>query len=203
MGSGEFWIVAGPNGAGKSTIVSRIDIRRELGQLKILNPDVLAQKLLRESPGTAEDKANLDAVVQMEAEVARCIESGESVLIETVLSTRKYEKHILRARELGRYVGLIYVALASAEQAIQRVQHRRAMGGHDVPEEKIRSGWRRSLDNLAHFTPLVDRLLVYSNASDKGDATLIAQKRKGAVEVHDADALPEITQRLRALQSSI
>ena len=118
MGSGEFWIVAGPNGAGKSTIVSRIDIRRELGQLKILNPDVLAQKLLRESPGTAEDKANLDAVVQMEAEVARCIESGESVLIETVLSTRKYEKHILRARELGRYVGLIYVALASAEQAI-------------------------------------------------------------------------------------
>lgn len=202
MGSGEFWIVAGPNGAGKSTIVSRVDIRRELGQLKILNPDVLAQKLLRESPGTAEDQANLDAVVQMEAEVARCIESGESVLIETVLSTSKYEKHILRARELGRYVGLIYVALESAEQAIQRVQHRKAMGGHGVPEEKIRIRWRRSLDNLAHFTPLVDRLLVYSNASDEGDATLIAQKRKGVVEVHDPDALPEITQRLRGLQSS-
>jgi hypothetical protein len=49
----------------------------------------------------------------------------------------------------------------------------------------------------------VDRLLVYSNASDEGDATLIAQQRKGgAVEVHDPAALPEITQRLRALQSS-
>jgi len=49
------------------------------------------------------------------------------------------------------------------------------------------------------FPPLVDRLLVYSNASDEGDATLIAQKSKGALEVLDPDALPEVTQRLRAL----
>ena len=146
-----------------------------------------------------EEEANLAAVIELEAEVERCIEAGESVLIETVLSTRKYEKHIHRARELGRYVGMIYVALPSVAKAIERVRHRKSMGGHDVPEGKIRSRWQRSLDNLAYFTPLVDRLLVFSNASDQGDAVLIARKRSGVVEVVDRHALPEVTRRLRPL----
>ena len=143
MGYGELWMVAGPNGAGKSTIVSRADISGELGNLKILNPDVLAEQLRRDQPDMTEDEANLAAVIAMEADVEHCIEAAESVLIETVLSTRKYEKHVLRARELDRYVGMIYVGLQSVEQAIERVQRRTSMGGHDVPEEKIRSRWRR------------------------------------------------------------
>jgi predicted ABC-type ATPase len=164
-----------------------------LGDLKILNPDVLAKKLRHDDPEMTENEANLAAVVELEAEVERCIEAGESVLIETVLSTRKYERHVLRARELDRYVGMIYVALPSVEQAIERVRQRKSMGGHDVPEDKIRSRWQRSLDNLVYFTPLVDRLMVFSNASDQGDAVLVARKREGVVEVLDADALPELT----------
>lgn len=143
-----------------------------------------------------EDQANFAAVTEMEAEVARCIEAGENVLIETVLSTVKYEKHILRARELGRYVGMIYIALRSVEQAVERVESRKRLGGHDVPEAKIRTRWKRSLDNLARFTPLVDRLLVFSNASDDGNAVLIARKRRGVVEMLDSEALPEVTRRL-------
>jgi predicted ABC-type ATPase len=50
MRSGEFWIVAGPNGTGESTIVSRVDVRRELGDLKILNPDLSAQTIRRNHP---------------------------------------------------------------------------------------------------------------------------------------------------------
>ena len=94
---------------------------------------------------------------------------------------------------------MIYVALPSVAKAIERVRHRKSMGGHDVPEGKIRSRWQRSLDNLAHFTPLVDRLLVFSNASDQGDAVLIARKRSGDVEVVDRHALPEVTRRLLPL----
>jgi predicted ABC-type ATPase len=145
MASGEFWIVAGINGSGKTTIVSRKDIRRELGDLKVLNPDALAQKLRQDRPEMTEDAANRAAVTETEKEVARCIAAGESVLIETVLSTLKYEKHVLRARELGRYVGMIYIALRSVEQAVERVRNRKKLGGHEVPEAKIRTRWKRTI----------------------------------------------------------
>lgn len=91
---------------------------------------------------------------------------------------------------------MIYVALRSADQAIERVHNRKKLGGHDVPEAKIRARWKGSLDNLGRFTPLADRLLAFSNASDEGNAVLIARKRRGVLEIVDPDSLPEITQRL-------
>ncbi len=84
MGSAELWIIAGANGAGKSTIVSREDIRRELGDLKNLNPDVRAEQLRHDHPEMTENQANLAAVIDLEAELERSIEAGESILIETV-----------------------------------------------------------------------------------------------------------------------
>ncbi len=96
---------------------------------------------------------------------------------------------------------MIYVALLSVAQAIERVRQRKSMGGHDVPEDKIRSRWQRSLDNLGHFTPLVDRLMVFSNASAQGNAVLVARKREGVVEVLDPDALPELTELLLRLSA--
>jgi len=41
-----FWIVAGINGAGKSTLTRRGPLIRRLGQLPVLNPDELTERIL-------------------------------------------------------------------------------------------------------------------------------------------------------------
>ena len=197
MNRSEFWIVAGINGAGKSTLVSKKDIRHVLGDIETLNPDLLVPRIQAELPHLDLTAANLEAARITEELVDQFIEDRRSFLVETVLSTRKYQDRIERARQQGFLIGMIYVGLPTMELAVARVADRRAAGGHDVPEEKIRSRWRRSLDNLAAFEPLVDRLLVFSNASPDGSVVLVAEKKDGRLCLFDSDALPEITRRLR------
>jgi predicted ABC-type ATPase len=84
-GQPEFWIVAGVNGAGKSTASSDGSFG------KCLNPDAVARKIARVVRLPL--LANYLAVVHLERVVARSIEIGESVAVETVLSTPKYLRH--------------------------------------------------------------------------------------------------------------
>jgi len=39
-------------------------------------------------------------------------------------------------------------------------------GGHDVPEDKIRERWSRSMDNLSWFAARADRVVVFDNSGD-------------------------------------
>ena len=78
-----------------------------------------------------------------------------------MLSSAKYLTHVQHARTRGFFVGLIYVALPNVETSIARVAIRVRKGGHDVPADKQRARWNRSLDNLVAYAPLVDRLLMH------------------------------------------
>jgi predicted ABC-type ATPase len=118
------------------------------------------------------------AANQVPLDVDRCIDAGENVTVETVLSSDKYEAIIKRARSIGYQVAMIYLALESAETSRSRVARRVATGGHDVPEDRIRPRWRRSLENLIRFAPLLDELIVYLSTSRHG-LILLAQKREG------------------------
>jgi predicted ABC-type ATPase len=60
--------------------------------------------------------------------------------------------------------------------------------------------WSRSLDNLALFASIVERMLVFSNADLSGEPLLVAEKIDGQIEIHDEAALPEVTARLRKLE---
>jgi len=145
------------------------------------------------------DAANLRAAIQTEEAVHDHIVRGAGFVVETVLSSDKYKSHVEHARTQEFNVGLIYVALASAETAIARVRDRVRSGGHDVPAEKIKSRWSRSLDNLAWFATRVQRLLEYSNDDPRGAPILVAYGIDGRIRLLEAGVLPEVTNRLRAL----
>lgn len=186
----EFWLIAGINGAGKSSVGSEHPaVKEATGQSLIFNPDLpvyCIQRLL----GVSRTEANYAMVVAVEALVERRIQNAESLCVETVLSTKKYLKHIHAARKCGFSVGMIFVALPSIELAIMRVLDRQKLGGHHVPEEAIRRRWQRCHDNLREFEPHIDNLFVYSNATSSPE--LVAVKRGGVVRVLRRGALPEI-----------
>jgi predicted ABC-type ATPase len=160
------WIVAGPNGAGKSTFTqSRVLHHISDVNLRQLNADERAQQIRAVAPET--QNIALQAAIAIDTAVVECIERREDFLVETVLSTEKYLDDVRRARELGFRIGLVYVALATPEDAVRRVALRVAQGGHDVPFDRIVARWSRSLTMLGHFLSFADCFYIFDN-SDPG-----------------------------------
>jgi len=71
---------------------------------------------------------------------------------------------------------LYFVCLHDAEINVQRVQKRCQRGGHDVPEDKIRSRYYRSMQILSQALPVVNEAAIYNNSLES--PTLIARKTK-------------------------
>lgn len=194
----EFWIIADPNGAGKTTLVQAHPIRHLLPQVRFLNPDDRAHVLLiqrgqrgfADAPATALRRAFLDAANAVEGELQTALRRGEAVGVETVLSSGKYRPLVELVRGQSGFVGLIYVALASPELACARVARRVQAGGHDVPAEKVRARWQRSLANLPWFAAHATAFWVFDNSDENPDVPprLMAAGRSGALDFLEPSA---------------
>lgn len=155
----ELWIIAGPNGAGKTTTVSHPVFRDALAGCEFINPDAVTLGFLNELgypswenvPPDLLKKTFIRAANHCEELIVQRVESGAAIVVETVLSTKKYCALVERVRELGGDLFLIYIALNSPELSALRVEHRVAQGGHGVPLEKLVSRWNASLELLPWF----------------------------------------------------
>jgi predicted ABC-type ATPase len=175
-----FWIVAGPNGSGKSTLYGQTDIEGFGRSVWITNPDLLTARL-RVAEGLAPEAANGTALDRIWDWLQASIDAHQTVGVETVLSTDKYRGLVLRAKKRGFEFRLLFVTLRTAEQNIERVRLRVAQGGHDVPEEKLRSRRERSFEQLPWFLDQADFALIYDNSG--AAPTLIGQKVGGLIEI--------------------
>lgn len=158
------WIVAGPNGSGKSTFYNRTDIEGWGGSIWIINPDLLTQQIVEreKAPMAAANAAALDRIMTW---LDASIDAYQTIGVETVLSSAKYQPLVERARARGFRVHMIYILLNSAELQVERVRVRVAEGGHDVPAEKIIARRRRSFEQLAWFSQHIDLGYVFDNST--------------------------------------
>lgn len=179
-----FWIVAGPNGSGKSSLYGNTDIEAFDQSVWIINPDLLTRRI-QQVEKLALEKANIEAVVRIEAWLETSIEAHQTVGVETVLSTDKYRRLVVAAKERQFDFRLIFVMLDSAEQNIQRVRLRVEKGGHAVPEDRIRSRWSRSLAQLPWFLDQADQAALFDNSG--AGPRLIGKKMQGVTTI-DPDA---------------
>jgi predicted ABC-type ATPase len=84
---------------------------------------------------------------------------------ETTLSGKGYAPRIPKWQTYGYQVKLFFLQLPDAEFAINRVQQRVSLGGHDIPEKTIRRRFSKGLQNFqALYRPLVDEWAVYDNS---------------------------------------
>lgn len=191
-------IVAGVNGCGKSTFARAPRSAGLLLNQRAINPDDLTREVLNEFPRFGRRAANLVAVERAEKAVWKAVAEGQSVAVETVLSSKKFLPLVLAARARGYHVRLLFVALPDVDLAIRRVRARVASGGHTVPATKIRDRWGRAYSNLFEFLPHVDEAVVISNAR-LNDVRIVAEwnRRTKLLRVHDFGELPELARRLR------
>lgn len=192
-----FLIVAGPNGSGKSSAYQDTDIEAGGRSVWIINPDLLTARI-RAVEGLEQDAANLAAVVRIEAWIDASLDVHKTIGVETVLSTGKYRRLVAKAKANGFAIWLLYAVLDSPERNVERVRLRVRKGGHDVPEEKIRSRHAASLAQFPWFLEHADRAWIYDNSGAR--PRQIGGKEEGVITL-DGNALKVIKRAVRSIQT--
>ncbi|MEM9452903.1 MAG: AAA family ATPase [Myxococcota bacterium] len=159
----ELVLVAGPNGSGKSTIAESY-IEKRFPIWPKLNADQLLIGLGNNELLESEPHPMLQAARIVDIMAKGLVVLGEPFVLETVLSSPKYEVLVRTARRVGLIFRLVYVTTESSDINVGRVRQRVEDGGHDVPEDRIHSRWERSMDNLPWFARRADRLIVADNS---------------------------------------
>ena len=95
---------------------------------------------------------------------------------------------LAEAQASGFRTYLYYVATSSPEINIERVKYRVAMGGHGVPEAKIISRYRRSLELLFEAVVHTDRAYIFDNSGET--KTWIAEVNEGRELTMQANWMP-------------
>ena len=159
MASQEIIIVAGPNGAGKTTFAMKYLPVHPDG-MDYVNADLIAAGLAPMDPLSA----NIRAGRLLLAELDRLTAEKQSFAFETTLSGRAYLRRIIRWRELGYWVKLYFLSLPTADDAVERVRHRVAKGGHHVPEADVRRRFAAGLSNFHNvYAESVDDWVLFDN----------------------------------------
>ncbi len=169
-------VIAGPNGSGKTTITSKILHHEWLEDAEYINPDYVAQNKF----GNWNDRdAVLEVAKYCEKWREECLKKRKSLIFETVLSAKDKVDYIRRAKQNGYFIRLFFVCTNSPEINVSRIAQRVLKGGHDVPIEKIKSRFYKSIDNCKEISSFVDRTYVYNNSADNAKPVLLFRMTEG------------------------
>ena len=157
------YVLAGVNGAGKSSI-GESEFRSQGSP--VFNPDTIAQQIRLLHPDISLTLANAHAWQIGKSLLEQAIAGGRDYRFETTLGGRTIAQLLEKAARSGHRLRIWFCGLASPELHLRRVQSRVALGGHDIPEGKIRERWNSSRENLVRLLPLIDHLRVYDNSKD-------------------------------------
>lgn len=148
----EIIVFAGPNGSGKSTITK---------MAKIIEPYINADDIKR-----VNYCSDLEAAQLAEKMRESAIKYKKSFTFETVLSTERNLNLLKQAKEQGYFIRCIYVLTADVNINVMRVKSREAIGGHGVPEDKIRTRYYRALKLIPELVAVCDIMHIYDNTSE-------------------------------------
>ncbi|MDE5880205.1 MAG: zeta toxin family protein [Muribaculaceae bacterium] len=159
MAKPNLYIIAGCNGAGKTTASFNV-LPQILNCREFVNADEIAKGL---SPFTPESVAIQAGKLMLERIETLMLEEV-TFAIETTLATRSYKNLVLKAKQKGYDVSLLFFWLESPEVACERVRKRVSEGGHNIPKDIIYRRYYLGLENLFNiFMPIVDFWALYDN----------------------------------------
>ena len=177
-------VIAGPNGSGKTTITSQILRHEWLEDAVYVNPDNIAQERFGDWNS---QEAILNAAQYCEQWRENCLATRRSLIFET----ENKVQFIKRAKNIGYFVRLFFVATNHPSINAARIARRVMLGGHDVPISKIISRYEKSILNCHIAAQLADRTYVYDNSVDNGDAQLLFRMTNGKLIKQYSVDIPE------------
>ncbi len=184
----QVYMIGGPNGAGKTT--SAMNLLPELLECEeYVNADAIAAAL---SPFHPEATA-MQAGRLMLDRIHELSNKNIDFAFETTMASRSFAPFLLRCKEQGYQINLLFLWLQSPELAVERVAFRVENGGHHILEETIRRRYQRSIKNfLEIYIPLANKWVFCDNSSEK--PITIAETIDGKNVVYDNDCWRNIQQ---------
>lgn len=117
----------------------------------------------------------------------RLLASQVSFSFETVMSSPDKIDLLRRAKAAGFRIYLYFVATDDPDINISRIASRVRLGGHGVPDDKVRERYQRSLDLLLDAIRYSNRAYVFDNSGE--DLELQAEITQGRDIEFKTDAL--------------
>ncbi|KQS00755.1 ATPase [Williamsia sp. Leaf354] len=146
-------VVVGPNGAGKSTLYDLV--LEPTTQLPFVNAD-----------GTTAD------------ERAELLAERRSFVTETEFS-HPSKLDLIRSAASAGYMITLHVVIVPVDLSVARVLNRVELGGHSVPESKIRERHARLWTLVREAIGLVDQAYVYDNTTARNPFRVVASFDRG------------------------
>ncbi|WP_457337588.1 zeta toxin family protein [Rhizobacter sp. P5_C2] len=128
------------------------------------------------------------AAVLADALRRELLAQGSTFTFETVMSSPDKIDFMREAQERGYRTYLYFVATDDPEINISRVKLRVSQGGHDVPEDRIRKRYERSIALLDDACSVANRAYVFDNSGEAHE--LIAEVNEGEELTVHVPALP-------------
>ena len=155
------YVIVGPNGSGKSSIITGTGLDSVCRS--IINPDNYARRLTFIQDDVERYRIALDECGRVRTML---MESGADFGMETVGSGDDKLEFISRAKDHGYTVNLLFVTTGDPDINVSRVMYRAMSGGHDVPEDKVRSRYARTMSRLGRYMELADEAVVIDNGGE-------------------------------------
>jgi predicted ABC-type ATPase len=151
-------LLAGPNGAGKSTLYQNRVAASFAGPF--INADLIQRDELEDGSMEASYRAARIAAKRRSA----LLDARKSFATETVFSHPSKLEVIAAAKAFGYTVIVMHVGVDSPDLLVARVRGRTEEGGHDVPEDKIRTRHDRGQPLIRQAVLRADRGMVFDNS---------------------------------------
>lgn len=179
--------LAGPNGAGKTTFYHA---HLQPAGLRFVNADVLAHEL---------DLEPYAAAKVADALRRELVRQRESFVFETVFSDPVGDKLALlkEAITAGYTVVLCFIGISGLKTSEERVAMRLSQGGHDVPSDKLRSRYPRTLANLKSAIRELPHVLIFDNENLSAPFRRVAVFEHGQLTVRQNPLPRWLTKLLR------
>jgi len=117
------------------------------------------------------------------------IQKRQSITTETVFSHESKLTFVKQARKKNFRTYLYFIATSSTDINILRIHSRAYKGGHNVPEEKVKSRYSKSILLLQKSIAVFDRVYIFDNSGK--EIQLIASYENSQLEKVYADVIPD------------
>lgn len=160
-------IFAGPNGSGKSTLTTPAVLKRfEIPEDRYINADEIAVYLAENFPEMTREEREKNAFSRARWLRLNYRALKTSFAFETVFSHPSTLLDMQLCKRADYEVIVIFVTTRNPEINVERVAGRFLAGGHDVPTDRIRRRYQRTMALLPRILEEANQWFVFDNSDE-------------------------------------